>query len=97
MKAINTTIQKLQDKANLVKGSRMPSLDSIASLLSHYKISYDLGSSRNYMSDLGKYGKSGKCLRIQLNGGGMITLDTSCSYYSMNSFTYANRILDLIS
>ncbi len=107
------TFEKLQLKSeSFTSKVRMPSIASIAKLLTDLGIKHELYSSVNvveYRSAGNRYvnsrhnGKVGKKLRIHLSeeerntvGTYLIELDSSDSYYSWNTTMYAQRIVRLI-
>jgi hypothetical protein len=91
MTTLEKTLSKLENKANRIEGSRMPSLLEIASLLSHYGIKHEEPTKSFSRS------KKGYSMHIYFSGGRAKKLETTCSYYSMNSYSYAQFILSLIN
>lgn len=91
MKTIQNTLSKLENKANGIKGSRMPSLLEIASLLSHYGIEHEKPTKSFNGS------KKGYSMHIYFSGGRSRKLETTCPYYSMNSYSNANLIINIIN
>jgi hypothetical protein len=94
------TLNQLRMKSE--GNGRMPSIKNIHLLLEHYKIEHSFSDSqnvveyrtagRNYVNSR-HVGKKGFELTIDRP---YINLDTSDSYYSWNSWQYAQKIVELI-
>ena len=91
MTTIEKTIQKLTDKSNSVKGSKMPSLLDISLLLKHYNIEHDVPT-KSFSGS-----KKGHSFHVYYSGGRSKYLDNTDSYYSMNSYSNSNFIINLIN
>jgi hypothetical protein len=94
------TLERL--KAKLNSKGKMPSIMQISELLTKRNIKHSVTSETNTVetrSDGNRYvndrhqGKTGLCLKIKESG---LTLNTSDSYYSLNSRGYARELLELI-
>jgi hypothetical protein len=97
---IKNIIEKLRVKSN-DKG-RMPSIKSIHELLSHFGIEHEYRESMNTVesrtsgcnyANSRHDGKTGNKIVLR---NPYLELDTSCSYYSYNTYSYASKILKLI-
>lgn len=98
-KTINSLMAKVQDSSK-----RMPSIKSIHTLLEKKGIQHSFSSSQNvvetrfgkntYVNDR-TYGKVGSKLSVDFNGV-KVHMDTSDSYYSWNSVSYARDLLRLL-
>ena len=97
------TVDSLKAKAesNWTHPKRMPSLTAIASVLDELGIPYEMRDSSNTVERRTKgcryvnsrhRGKEGKLMRV-----GNMTLDTSDSYYSYNTWHYAKDLLKIIN
>lgn len=91
---------------------RMPSIDAISKMLTEYGIPHEVDTTVNiveYQSKGNRYvnsrhkGKEGKSLDIPIEeseykavGTACISMDTSDSYYSVNSSQYAYHIVQLL-
>lgn len=97
MKAIEKTLNQLKLKAENIQGSRMPNLKAIKELLDFYGIkSSKLEYSFTWRERGCGIAKEGLILTFYFKSGSSRTLDTTDSYYSMNTFFYANAILEAI-
>ena len=92
-------LQRLQAKAN--NNGRMPSLVSVHALLNELSVEHKFRSSRNVVEYRSKgrrfvnsrhNGKEGYLLQV-----GGVCVDSSESYYSVNSWNYARQLLDLLN
>ncbi|MDD5665666.1 MAG: hypothetical protein PHI09_05750 [Candidatus Omnitrophica bacterium] len=108
MKKLNkqnqATLQKLKAKSKINSNARMPSIKSIHKLLNEVGIQHRYEEEttniverrtgqRAYVNDRHE-GKKGKLIQIDKP---YIELDSSDSYYSLNTFGYANDLLDIIN
>ena len=96
------TLNRLELKANDVKGSRMPNLKSVYELLTELNIDCKLDE----WSET-KYRDNG--LRYHTSGGGTykgyrlavdsiyLTINSTESYYSYKTWQYADKLVDLIN
>ena len=96
------TIARLKCKAESLSysGARIPSLPDIAAMLDDLGIKYEMRKSENVVEHRTKgrryvnsrhYGKKGLLLKV-----GNIRLDSSDSYYSFNTWHYAQEILEMV-
>lgn len=94
-------ILKLRKKVE-DNNSRMPTIKQIHFLLEHFNVDHEFRETENigeYKTKGARYvnsrhtGKSGFEIIIR---NPYIHLDTSCSYYSWNSYRYAEEILKLL-
>lgn len=99
-----TTLERLKAKSEAFVGIgvRMPSIRQISKLLTEHGIEHEVDEHTNiveYSSKGRRYvnsrheGKTGLRLRIKEEN---IELDTSDSYYSWNTWSYARKIVELI-
>jgi hypothetical protein len=97
MKAIEKTLNQIKLKAENIQGSRMPNLKAIKELLDFYGIK---STKPEYCFTWRERGcgiaKEGLMLTFYFKNGSARTLDTTDSYYSMNTFFYAKAILEAI-
>ncbi len=94
-------LNRLELKANDVKGARMPNLKSIYELLTELNIDCELdewletkwrdNGLRYHTSGGGTY--KGHRLRLDLIN---LTINSTESYYSYNTYQYADKLVDLI-
>jgi hypothetical protein len=107
----NKTYKALVAKANMNSTSRMPSISSIHALLRELGIVHRFdgetvnvvefrSEGRTYVNSRhdGKVGKSIE-MRYTFDNGKTseyLGMDSSDSYYSWNSFRYANKLLDIL-
>lgn len=107
----NKTYNALVSKADMNSNTRMPSIASIHNLLSELGIVHNFDGEtvnvvefrsdrRNYVNSRhdGKVGKSIE-MRYTFDNGETseyLGMDSSDSYYSINSFRYANKLLNII-
>lgn len=99
---METILNKLKEKTEVGSKSRMPSINQISKLLAYYGIEHVVDESTNVVEHRSKgrryvnsryNGKTGLRLKIKNTN---IELDTSSSYYSWNTWSYAKDILKLI-
>ena len=103
-KTYNGLVNKSKDSSY-----RMPSIIAISKLLNEIGISHNLRSSHNtveygrksssYVTSRRK-GKKGNRLTIERGSnksGKYLDMDTSDSYYSLNSYFYASDLLEIIN
>lgn len=104
MATTKNTLEKLIQKSKTLFSDkvRMPSIKQISNLLSEYDITHEVYSKTNVVEHRSKgnryvnsrhNGKTGLCLIIKEP---YIELDTSDSYYSYNTSTYAGELIKLI-
>lgn len=98
------TLEKLRIKAesSYFNKAKMPSIKQISKLLNEHGIEHSLHEKTNvveYRSKGNRYvnsrhnGKTGFCLTIKEP---YLQLDTSDSYYSLNTSIYARRLINII-
>jgi len=99
-----TTLEKLEAKARMGSTSRMPSIAEISKLLTELEIPHTVMETFNtveYRSKGRQYvnsrhrGKEGKELDVDW-GGFSVNMDTSDSYYSHNTWRYAEILVSMI-
>lgn len=99
------TLQQLQNRANDVRGSRMPSLRQLHELLNQLGVEHEFTTSRNVVSSrlssgrsaTVRYGRSGNALIVRNeNSQYLLDLDNSDSYYSVNSWNNARQLVSLL-
>ena len=97
-----TTLDRLKLKAEISSKSRMPSIKQISKLLDEYGIAHEISERTNvveYRSAGKRYvnsrhnGKTG--LRLVIRNP-YLELDTSDSYYSWNTWSYARDLIKII-
>ena len=107
MKTLNASNQKtfeaLQSKAN-GKG-RMPSVKRIANLFQELGIDFEMDNSfdikqrfsesNNFATSKGKP-VEGKRIKVKHPRRGMIVMDTTCSWFSKNTETFADDFMSVI-
>lgn len=95
-------LKRLKLKAAYYDRVRMPSIKQISKLLDEYGIEHSIVSKTNVVEYRSKgkryvnsrhYGKTGLCLTIK---DPYLQLDTSDSYYSLNTPSYARTLLGII-
>lgn len=98
------TLERLKQKStsSINDKVRMPSIMQISKLLDEHNIEHNVESKtniveyrsrgRNYVNSRHN-GKTGLCLTIR---NPYIELDTSDSYYSWNTWQYAQKLVELI-